>query len=174
MKPLSCFVLLSCATWQCIFFSVQFCNFYFCTLGQINECVRPCVKFHFIFPYQVERRPNVHYFDIWFIEFYSSLIYEKLNLKKCLLFLIFHLFFYFHHFTLSFLLSVLSIISYNLRQSAHQIHTNCVSLEGRGVVPGGGGGRSRPLPPMKILGGQTYHFAPPPPIISTTWKINNM
>ena len=30
---------------------------------------------------------------------------------------------------------------------------------GRGVDPGGGG---VPPPPMKILGGQTYRFAPPP------------
>ena len=34
----------------------------------------------------------------------------------------------------------------------------------RGVDPGGAGGAV--APPMKILGGQTYHFAPP--IISTT------
>ena len=27
-----------------------------------------------------------------------------------------------------------------------------------------------PLPPMKILGWKIYRFAPPPPIISTTWK----
>ena len=42
--------------------------------------------------------------------------------------------------------------------------------QGRGIDPGGG-----LRGPMKILGGgETYRFAPPPPIISTTLKIHNI
>ena len=60
-KHLSCFVSLffaislnfNCLTFVIIF--VQFCNFYFCTLGQINECVHSCVTFYFMITYQVER-----------------------------------------------------------------------------------------------------------------------
>ena len=40
----------------------------------------------------------------------------------------------------------------------------------RGVDPGGAGGAV--APPMKILGGRTYHFAPP--IISTIKKKNQL
>ena len=35
-------------------------------------------------------------------------------------------------------------------------------------------GSSRPPPPMKILGGANISFCPPPPIVSSTWKIDNM
>ena len=63
-KHLSCFVSLffaislnfNCLTFLFIF--VQFCNFYFCTLGQINECVHSCVTFYFMITYQVERQLN--------------------------------------------------------------------------------------------------------------------
>ena len=63
-KHLSCFVSLffaislnfNCLTFLIIF--VQFCNFYFCTLGQINECVHSCVTFYFMITYQVERQLN--------------------------------------------------------------------------------------------------------------------
>ena len=46
----------NCLTFLFIF--VQFCNFYFCTLGQINECVHSCVTFYFVITYQVERQLN--------------------------------------------------------------------------------------------------------------------
>ena len=63
-KHLSCFVSLffaislnfNCLTFLFIF--VKFCNFYFCTLGQINECVHSCVTFYFMITYQVERQLN--------------------------------------------------------------------------------------------------------------------
>ena len=63
-KHLSCFVSLffaislnfNCLTFLFIF--VQFCNFYFCTLGQINECVHSCVTFYFMITYQVEKQLN--------------------------------------------------------------------------------------------------------------------
>ena len=35
---------------------LQFGNFYFCTLVQINECVHSCVEFYFVFIHQVERQ----------------------------------------------------------------------------------------------------------------------
>ena len=46
------------------FLFLQFCNFYFCTLGEINECVHSCVKFQYTFTYQVERQLNFLYVDI--------------------------------------------------------------------------------------------------------------
>ena len=40
-------------------FSFHCCAiFYFCTVGQINECVHSCVTFYFVITYQVERQLN--------------------------------------------------------------------------------------------------------------------
>ena len=89
-RPLSCFVLLSCATWLwisiCLTFVcfVQFCNFYFCTLDQINECVHSCVNVHFIFTYQVAgtiKFPLIRYIIYWFL---LKSHMNNINLKKCL------------------------------------------------------------------------------------------
>ena len=89
---LSCFVSLffaislnfNCLTFLFIF--VQFCNFYFCTLGQINwicSLMRNVLLYDHLSGWKTIKFPLIRYIILWI---FLKVLYVKIwDLKKCLL-----------------------------------------------------------------------------------------
>ena len=60
---------------------------YFCTLGQINECVHSCVRFYFLITYHMQRHLKFQSVNlIYTLWIFLKVLYEKSCLENCFTF----------------------------------------------------------------------------------------